>query len=75
MAVRSKSPKLFLERAGIRPTVPSPHPVYAMGDNPAHRLPLKPPLPIPEYVENTQGNPPPDRGVTKEWPYGTQEEP
>ncbi len=70
MAGRSKSSKLFLERAGVRPTVATPHPVYATGANPAHALELSPPLPIPEYQAATQGDPVPDRGRTEEWPNG-----
>lgn len=70
MAVRSKSSKLFMERAGLRRTVPSPHPVYAKGTSPIHTLELTPPLPIPEYQAVTQGEPRPDRGQTEEWPNG-----
>lgn len=71
MAVRSKSSKLFMERAGLRPTYPAPAPAYRLFANPAHRLPLEPPLPIPEYQGVTQGEPRPDRGQTEEWPHGS----
>jgi hypothetical protein len=73
MAVLSRSPKLFLERAGIRPTVPEPHPTHDMLGNPAHRLELSSPLPLPEFQADTQGVPPPDRGVTEKWPNGNSE--
>lgn len=75
MATRSRSSKLFLERSGIRQTIPAPHPVYYARSNPAHGLELIPPLPIPGYQAETQGSPPPDRGKTEEWPNGTTEEP
>jgi hypothetical protein len=71
MAVRSKSSRLFMERAGRRPTVPHPHPVHDARASPAHTLPLAPPLPNPELLGPTQGSPPPDRGETTPWPYGT----
>lgn len=71
MAVRSRSPKLFLERAGVRPTYTTPSPVYATFTNPAHVLELDTPLPVPEYQGVTQGDPRPDRGQTGEWPHGT----
>lgn len=70
MAVRSRSSKLFLERAGVRPTYTTPSPVYSAGTNPAHALPLAPPLPTPEYQGVTQGDPRPDRGQTENWPHG-----
>lgn len=71
MAVRSKSSRLFTERVGLRPTYRLPTPTYVVGSNPVHSAALRPPLPNPEYQGVTQGDPPPDRGATAEWPHGS----
>ncbi len=71
MAVRSRSSKLFLERAGVRPTHPTPCPVYSTVTNPVHTQELESPLPAPDYQGVTQGERRPDRGQTEEWPHGS----
>lgn len=70
MAVRSKSPRRFQERAGLIPTVRGPLPTLNIGANLALRLTLKRPLPPAEFLESTQGDPPPDRGLSSPWPHG-----
>lgn len=70
MAKASRSSRLFRERAGLAKTVRGPLPRHDSELNPLHRYPLKAPLPAPEFLEETQGNPPPDRDITTEWPPG-----
>lgn len=66
----SKSARLFLERAGVKPTFRLPLPTFHPTANAVRNQPLEPPLPIAEAISN--GEPPPDRGLTKEpWPHGT----
>lgn len=71
MAVQSKSSRLSRERSGRIPTIRGPLPVLDFGANKANKNPLALPLPLPEFQRGTQGNPPPDRGVSKEWPHGS----
>jgi hypothetical protein len=68
---KSKSSRLFQERAGLRPTRRKPVPVFDGERHPVHTLPLPCPLPAPGLVSN--GDPAPDRGTTLEpWPHGTR---
>ena len=68
MAV-SKSARLFVERAGIRPTYRRPVPTIAPGYSSIHSTDLTLSLPPSEFVFD--GDPPPDRGQTPEpWPHG-----
>ncbi len=71
----SRSSRAFAERAGLRLTVRGPAPVFEHLANLAHAEPVAPPLPVPEHLYPTQGNPSPDRGATEEWPHGTIQEP
>ena len=72
MAVRSRSAKAFLERAGVRRTLRPPLPTAAPGVAPVLRVGVSAPLPLAEYQAVTLGSPPPDRGVTAEWPHGSR---
>jgi hypothetical protein len=66
----SRSAKNFMERIGIIPTRRGPVPRLDLSANLAHSLPLQKPLPSGESLLNSgqQGVPPPDRGLTTEWP-------
>lgn len=69
--MKSRSSKLFQERAGLRSTYRRPSPVF---DAELHRfnfLPVPCPKPRPDLTR--QGDPPPDRGLTPEpWPDGQE---
>lgn len=58
----------FLQRIGVIPAELQPQPALAPGDWKVHREPLVAPLPAPEAVVYLDGEPPPDRVVTGEWP-------
>lgn len=60
----------FRERSGLVRTARSPLPACAPLQNLAMNVPVAPPLPDPAALLVTQGCPPPDRGLTAEWPYG-----
>lgn len=64
----------FLERAGIIPTYRNPGPRIEPRALLVHKAPLKAPLPIPSLQQPLNGNPPPDRGQTREWPHPTEVE-
>jgi hypothetical protein len=42
----------------------------ALGNLASMNYPLKPPYDI-EHNRPNEGSPPPDRGISREWPYGT----
>lgn len=64
----TKSARLFLERKGLRPTWRPPTAQVAPSDLPQHRMTLTAPLASVVF----DGDPPPDRGNTKEpWPGNT----
>jgi hypothetical protein len=66
----SKSSIYFLERAGIVPTRRAQ--LTPNMDFTAMRfktIPLSPPRPNPELIQDDNGTPPPDRGVTETWPW------
>lgn len=70
MPTISKSARLFRERAGIRPTIRRPIQTLNVTANSVLNASVEPPLPLPETLSN--GDPAPDRGLTKEpWPHGT----
>ena len=73
-SVHLGSARPFLERAGILPTHRGPRPRIQPGRLRIHDAPLQPPLPIPAMQEHLNGSPPPDRGVTTEWPHPSLEE-
>ncbi len=62
--VVSQSPRLFLERIGLREYLPPYAPLMPRGRNPANFLEVQL---KPEYVPTEQDS---DRGVTVEWPDG-----
>lgn len=70
MAVTTKSARLFLERAEIRETKRAPMPTIEISANRVHNIPLEAPLPWPSFAQHKQGDPPPDRGATTDWPHG-----
>ena len=65
--------RLFLERAGIRPTHRRPTAAFCPADSRIHSYPMDSPLPRPESVKD--GFPPPDRSSTTNdpWPNGVEE--
>lgn len=65
----SQTPRLYLERRGIRETLRTPSPRWR-SDNPIHRAPLSFPNPLPELTLFEAGTPPPDRLLTLVWPHG-----
>lgn len=69
LAVAVGSAKSFLERAGLIPTLRRPRPRMEPSANRVHSMTLKPPLPLPELLRYLDGDPPPDRGLTQEWPH------
>jgi hypothetical protein len=65
-----KSSRLLLERLGIYGTYRQPVSTVSPNDNPIHDTELQRPLPIVNPAQ-LNGEPSPDRGVTKEpWPHG-----
>ena len=74
MAAASRSAKLFLERAGLVPTLRGPLPSHDAESSAVHGLTLQSPLPLPEFQKVLRGDPSPDRGATQEWPNGPVEE-
>jgi hypothetical protein len=65
----SRSPRRFLERSGLINTQRLPSSRMAIGNLASIRYPLKPPYP-PEHNRPNEGDIPPDRGVSREWPFG-----
>ena len=68
----TKSARLFLERAGIRPTYRRPCPMVIPGDNPINDYPVDRPT-VPAR-DRPDGFPPPDRPKTMNdpWPFGSE---
>jgi hypothetical protein len=65
----SQSSKLFLERAGLRPTYRAPTAEFVPGDSAIHDITLADPMPRADFVSD--GDPPPDRaGAIEPWPNG-----
>jgi hypothetical protein len=64
----SRSAKKYLERRGIFDTHRKPMSTASLNSLRVRDYPLEPPFPIPELRQYTQGDPVPDRGVSKEWP-------
>jgi len=65
----SQSPRIFLERAGVRETLRTPSP-RMRADNPILQYPLSYPNPKPALSLGESGSPPPDRVETTIWPHG-----
>lgn len=66
MAV-TKNARLFLERAGLRPTYRRPSPTVVPSELDASSFYLDAPLPLPELIRD--GYPAPDRGLTRNDPW------
>ena len=58
----------FLERKKLLTADRCPMPRIAPEVNRVHTIPLKEPLPLPSLQFYLDGDPPPDRGQTKDWP-------
>jgi len=68
----NQNARLFLERAGLRPTYRRPCPTVVPGDNPINNYPIdRPTIPGRDLPD---GYPPPDRSSTKNdpWPFGSK---
>ncbi len=59
----------YLERIGVLTADRHPIPRFAPGELRVHTIPLTPPAPPAQLVENLLGVPSPDRGQTLEWPH------
>lgn len=66
----SKSGQLYRERKRRVRTGRGPVSRIATGQNGIHTYPLTPPRPYIPFVQDTNGNPPPDGGLTTPWPHG-----
>lgn len=62
----------FLERIGILTAYRNPEPRIVPADFKVHRLPLEAPLPLSDLQGYLNGDPPPDRGQTLEWPHPSE---
>jgi hypothetical protein len=71
MLTPNRSSRTFLQRTGIEPTVAGPLPTTVPANLIVHRIPLVPPQPRPALLLPTEGAPPPDRGRTDSWPFGS----
>lgn len=69
MATLSQDSKPFLERAGLIPARRGPRLRIDLSRHPIHRQVLDPPLPAGELASADNGLPPPDRGLTRLWPF------
>jgi hypothetical protein len=72
MAVNSRSPRAFMERAAARRTLRAPLPDADVGALSSTDPALSLPLPLGEIQHGTQGQPPPDRGRSREWHHGSR---
>ncbi len=68
MATRSLRTDKALERAGLLPTVVGPLPTVRLGNLPVVVAPIAGLPALPDTLLNTEGAPPPDRGVSLDWP-------
>lgn len=66
----SRSSRRFLERAGLITTQRLPSSRMALGNLASLNYPLKPPL-LSGQTRANEGDPSPDRGLSRAWPYGT----
>lgn len=71
MAAVSRSPRLYLERRGLIRTDRLPTPVVALAALQIRSYPLRDPRPA-DQQRPLEGDPPPDRGVSREWPHLTE---
>jgi len=70
----ARSARLYQERRQPQflPTLRSPGPRLNMSDNLVHRIPLEPPLPLPEVLAEALPQTP-DSAHTQPWPHGSRE--
>ena len=68
------SAEIFLRRTGIKEKVVPPLPRIQPEAHRAHSIPLEPPLPLAPLQFPLDGEPPPDRGQTREWPHPNLED-
>jgi hypothetical protein len=64
----SRSPKKYLERRGIFETHRKPMSTVSLNSLNLRDYPIQPPFPVMGLRQYTQGDPVPDRGISKEWP-------
>lgn len=64
----SRSPRKYLERRGILGTYRKPMSTVSLNSLRLRDYPLESPFPITDLRQYTQGDPVPDRGISKEWP-------
>lgn len=68
MAV-SRNPVEFLRRQGMVQEPARPRPRFDVQAARVHTMPITtPPGPSQAVLESLEGNPPPDRGVSRPWP-------
>jgi hypothetical protein len=72
--ILSKSAQLYRERKGLTPTTRGPIPRMVTNVNPVHTYPLQSPKPLPQFTQDTNGDPGPDGGLTTVWPHGESDE-
>ena len=72
--ILSRAPRWYRERAGLEPTHRGPAPRLYPNANPINAYPTAPPLPLPATALPSQGDPPPDRGLSDAWPLGVAAE-
>lgn len=65
---QSRSPLQFFRRRGLTPQANHPAPRLAVDEIKLHMLPLVEPKPPWSVLAGVEGNPPPDRGLTRPWP-------
>lgn len=63
----------FLDRESLVPADRLPMPLISLAASKINRLPMQPPLPLPPLQTYLKGMPPPDRGVTDDWPHPTRQ--
>jgi hypothetical protein len=69
MATMSRSALSFLRRHGMTEDRLPPNPRLDAASLLVHTVPLRsPPLPDPAVLQGFEGNPPPDRNVSRPWP-------
>ena len=59
---------IFLQRIGVAEADRQPWPTFDGSALTVHKLSLEGYTPIPEQLAQYDGDPPPDRGQTYEWP-------
>ena len=71
----SHSPLEFIRRHGLLEESVQPHPRLNLRGLRVHTVPIsEPPLPKAITLQEYEGVPPPDRGLTRPWPHQLEEE-